>query len=102
MQEKLYLKDSSQHYCFAVPGCVQPSQAPEKPRITALPEIITAPGSTLKVFGEMFDRFKSCLLLMYMELQLYLGIGKIPWVKRYSVLQEFPSDVIFINKFNWK
>lgn len=102
MQEKLYLKDSPQYHYFEVPGCVQPSQAPEKPRITALPEIITAPGSTLKAFGEIFDRFKSYLLLVHMKLQLYLGVGKIPWVKRYSVLQEFPSDIIFINKFYWK
>lgn len=52
MQEKLYLKDAPQYHCFAVPGCVQLSQALGKHRITALPEIITAPGSTLKAFGE--------------------------------------------------
>lgn len=93
MQEKLYLKDSPLYHCFAVPGCslLKPQKNTESLHFQRSSLLLGALGRLLE---RMFDRFKNCLLLMYVEIKLYLGFGKVLWVKRYSVLQEFLSNIL--------
>jgi len=52
MQKKLYLQGSPQFHCLALAVHVQPAPALEWPRSAALPEMLTAPRSAAKAFGE--------------------------------------------------